>query len=185
MVTAERRTRQPIAAAADTRGCLRGAAHPIRCCNRSRDFADGTVSANDCFRPVSRFFDRITRPEQFAHCAPTGDGYADRSRQLRASDARFLPGRAGRGMELADHFFDRVVWHQRRTQPDSREINLLVEAIRAAKRPLMIAGVECSTVKRRPRWLHWLRPLTSQWQKRRRARVRLPGIIHNRWVRSG
>ena len=28
------------------------------------NFADGTVSANDCFRPVSRYFDRITRPEQ-------------------------------------------------------------------------------------------------------------------------
>ncbi|MBN9136391.1 MAG: 3D-(3,5/4)-trihydroxycyclohexane-1,2-dione acylhydrolase (decyclizing), partial [Phyllobacterium sp.] len=27
-------------------------------------FGDGTVSANDCFRPVSRYFDRITRPEQ-------------------------------------------------------------------------------------------------------------------------
>ena len=28
------------------------------------DFGDGTVTANDCFRPVSRYFDRITRPEQ-------------------------------------------------------------------------------------------------------------------------
>src|SRR5690606_32152534 len=28
------------------------------------DFADATLSANDCFRPVSRYFDRITRPEQ-------------------------------------------------------------------------------------------------------------------------
>src|SRR3546814_9253609 len=28
------------------------------------DFGDRTVSANDCFRPVSRYFDRITRPEQ-------------------------------------------------------------------------------------------------------------------------
>ena len=28
------------------------------------DFGDGTVSANDCFKPVSRYFDRITRPEQ-------------------------------------------------------------------------------------------------------------------------
>src|ERR1700684_1753761 len=28
------------------------------------DFSDGTISANDCFRPVSRYFDRITRPEQ-------------------------------------------------------------------------------------------------------------------------
>src|SRR6202050_706592 len=28
------------------------------------NFGDGTVSANDCFKPVSRYFDRITRPEQ-------------------------------------------------------------------------------------------------------------------------
>ena len=28
------------------------------------DFKDGTVSVNDCFRPVSRYFDRIARPEQ-------------------------------------------------------------------------------------------------------------------------
>ncbi len=37
---------------------------PTRCCSRSRTFGDGTVSANDCFRPVSRYFDRINRPEQ-------------------------------------------------------------------------------------------------------------------------
>jgi 3D-(3,5/4)-trihydroxycyclohexane-1,2-dione acylhydrolase (decyclizing) len=34
------------------------------------DFSDGTVSANDCFRPVSRYFDRITRPEQVLDCLP-------------------------------------------------------------------------------------------------------------------
>src|SRR5688500_11940308 len=34
------------------------------------DFGDGTVSANDCFRPVSRFFDRITRPEQILTALP-------------------------------------------------------------------------------------------------------------------
>ena len=34
------------------------------------DFADGTVSANDCFRPVSRYFDRITRPEQILTALP-------------------------------------------------------------------------------------------------------------------
>ena len=34
------------------------------------DFTDGTVSANDCFRPVSRFFDRITRPEQILQALP-------------------------------------------------------------------------------------------------------------------
>ena len=34
------------------------------------DFADATVSANDCFRPVSRYFDRITRPEQLIGSLP-------------------------------------------------------------------------------------------------------------------
>src|SRR5918993_186679 len=34
------------------------------------DFADGTLSANDCFRPVSRYFDRITRPEQILAALP-------------------------------------------------------------------------------------------------------------------
>jgi 3D-(3,5/4)-trihydroxycyclohexane-1,2-dione acylhydrolase (decyclizing) len=34
------------------------------------NFGDGTVSANDCFRPVSRYFDRITRPEQIISTLP-------------------------------------------------------------------------------------------------------------------
>src|SRR6187399_2621729 len=34
------------------------------------DFGDGTVSANDCFRPVSRYFDRIARPEQLIDALP-------------------------------------------------------------------------------------------------------------------
>src|SRR6185369_9313208 len=34
------------------------------------DFGDGTVSANDCFRPVSRYFDRISRPEQIMPALP-------------------------------------------------------------------------------------------------------------------
>ena len=34
------------------------------------DFSDGSVSANDCFRPISRYFDRITRPEQVLKALP-------------------------------------------------------------------------------------------------------------------
>ncbi len=34
------------------------------------NFADGTVSVNDCFRPVSRYFDRIARPEQLLTALP-------------------------------------------------------------------------------------------------------------------
>ena len=34
------------------------------------DFGDGTISANDCLKPVSRYFDRITRPEQLLSALP-------------------------------------------------------------------------------------------------------------------
>ncbi len=48
------------------------------------DFGDATVSANDCFRPVSRFFDRITRPEQLLASLP------------RALDVLTIPPNAAR-----------------------------------------------------------------------------------------
>jgi 3D-(3,5/4)-trihydroxycyclohexane-1,2-dione acylhydrolase (decyclizing) len=49
------------------------------------NFADGTVSANDCFRPVSRYFDRITRPEQI----------------ITALQRAAVSGRSGRGVRLS------------------------------------------------------------------------------------
>ena len=65
------------------------------------DFGDGTVSANDCFRPVSP----LLRPHHAARTASdraaarhAGD---DRPGRVRAGDARLLPGRAGRGLRLA------------------------------------------------------------------------------------
>ena len=62
------------------------------------DFGDGTVSANDCFRPVSRYFDRIARPEQLIPALHARHAGADRSGRMRAGDAGALPGRAGRGL---------------------------------------------------------------------------------------
>ena len=65
------------------------------------DFGDGTVSVNDCFRPVSRYFDRITRPEQIIPGARARHAGADRSGRMRTGDAGALPGRAGRGLRLS------------------------------------------------------------------------------------
>ena len=62
------------------------------------DFGDGTVTANDCFRPVSRYFDRITRPEQLIAALDARRRGADRSGRVRAGDAGAVPGRAGGGL---------------------------------------------------------------------------------------
>ena len=59
---------------------------------------DATVSVNDCLRPVSRFFERVERPEQLiARCA-RGDARADRSGGDRRRDARAARGRTDRGV---------------------------------------------------------------------------------------
>ena len=62
------------------------------------DFGDGTMTANDCFRPVSRYFDRIMRPGTAADGAAARVPGDDRSGRMRAGDARLLSGCAGRGL---------------------------------------------------------------------------------------
>ena len=65
------------------------------------DFHDGGVSANDCFKPVSRYFDRIACPEQLLDRAAARDPRADRCRAVRTGDARAAAGRADDGVRLS------------------------------------------------------------------------------------
>ncbi|MBY5886804.1 3D-(3,5/4)-trihydroxycyclohexane-1,2-dione acylhydrolase (decyclizing) [Rhizobium leguminosarum] len=104
------------------------------------DMNDGTVSANDCFRPVSAYFDRIARPEHLLTCLP------------RALAVMTDPGSCGPvtlafcqdvQAELYDYpqaFFKPKVWRIRRPEPDPREVADLADAIRAARRPVIISG---------------------------------------------
>ncbi len=104
------------------------------------DFSDGTVSANDCFRPVSRYFDRIARPEQLLTALP------------RAMATLIDPGGCGpvtlalcqdvqaEAYDYPDAFFQPRTWVMRRQRPDTEELARAAEALRAAKAPLIIAG---------------------------------------------
>ena len=65
------------------------------------DFGDGAVSANDCFRPVSRYFDRIVRPEQIIPALTRALAVLDRPGRMRPGHARLLPGRAGGSLRLS------------------------------------------------------------------------------------
>ena len=88
------------------------------------DFADATVSANDCFRPVSRYFDRITRPEQLIDRLPRAMRDAARSGR-RAARSRWPCARTCRPRRstFRDSFFERHVWRIRRPPPDAAEID--------------------------------------------------------------
>ena len=72
--------------------------HPDPVLQQVEDFGDGTVSVNDCFRPVSRYFDRIiaSRADHSRTCAIHAGPH--RSGRMRTGDAGALPGCAGRGL---------------------------------------------------------------------------------------
>ena len=80
----------------------------------------GDVSVNDAFRPLSRYFDRIARPEQLLDGAARGDARAARPGRDRRGDRRAAPGRARRGARLPGRFFAPRTWPVARRPPAAR-----------------------------------------------------------------
>jgi 3D-(3,5/4)-trihydroxycyclohexane-1,2-dione acylhydrolase (decyclizing) len=103
-------------------------------------FADGTVSANDVFRPVSRYFDRITRPEQIVPAL-------NRAMQVLTDPADCGPVTLAlcqdvqaEAFDYPESFFEERVWTQRRPRADLHELKLAAAALKKAKKPLIVAG---------------------------------------------
>lgn len=103
-------------------------------------FADGTVSANDCFRPVSRYFDRITRPEQLLAALPRAMSVLTDPAECGPVTLAFCQDVQAEAFDWPQDFFAPRVWRRRRPRPDAGELAAAVAAIRAAKTPLVIAG---------------------------------------------
>ena len=102
--------------------------------------SDATVSANDCFRPVSSFFDRITRPEQLLDSLP-------RAMQVLTDPANCGPVTMAlpqdvqtMAYEYPVSFFDKQTWRVRQPSTDNVELRVAVDTLMAAKAPLIIAG---------------------------------------------
>jgi 3D-(3,5/4)-trihydroxycyclohexane-1,2-dione acylhydrolase (decyclizing) len=104
------------------------------------DFADGTVSANDCFRPVSRYFDRITRPEQLLVALPRAMAVLTDPADCGPATLAFCQDVQAEAFDWPEAFFARRVWTVRRQPADPREIEALAAKLRAARAPLIVAG---------------------------------------------
>lgn len=104
------------------------------------DFDDATVSANDCFRPVVRYFDRISRPEHLLTALPRAMRVMTDPANCGPVCLAFCQDTQAEAYDYPAEFFDPKVWHIRRPEPDARELAEAVAAIRAAKKPLMIVG---------------------------------------------
>jgi 3D-(3,5/4)-trihydroxycyclohexane-1,2-dione acylhydrolase (decyclizing) len=104
------------------------------------DFGDGTVSANDAFKPVSRYFDRITRAEQLLTALPRALRVLTDPAECGPVTLAFCQDVQAEAYDYPEAFFEPKVWRQRRVRPDVNELSDMAEAIRAAKRPVIVAG---------------------------------------------
>jgi 3D-(3,5/4)-trihydroxycyclohexane-1,2-dione acylhydrolase (decyclizing) len=104
------------------------------------DFADGTVSANDCFRPVSRYFDRITRPEQIIAALPRAMNVLADPAACGPVTLALCQDTQAEAFDYPKSLFAERVWTPRRVRPDERELAESVRLIAAAKKPLIVAG---------------------------------------------
>ncbi|MGQ2903975.1 MAG: 3D-(3,5/4)-trihydroxycyclohexane-1,2-dione acylhydrolase (decyclizing) [Neoaquamicrobium sediminum] len=103
-------------------------------------FSDATVSANDCFRPVSRYFDRIARPEQIVPAMARAMQVLTDPAECGPVTLALCQDVQAEAYDYPESFFDERLWLPRRLRPDRSELEAAVAAIRAAKKPLIIAG---------------------------------------------
>lgn len=103
-------------------------------------FSDGSVSANDCFRPVSRFFDRITRPEQVLTALPRALSVLTDPADCGPVTLALCQDVQAEAFDYPEKFFAPRLWRTRRLRPDHLELAAAVELLRNAKAPLIVAG---------------------------------------------
>jgi 3D-(3,5/4)-trihydroxycyclohexane-1,2-dione acylhydrolase (decyclizing) len=100
----------------------------------------GDVSVNDCFIPVSRYFDRIERPEQVISAGLAAMRTLTSPAETGAVTLAFPQDVQAEAFEVPDEFLEERVWHVPRPLADDASLRAAVAAIRGARRPLVIAG---------------------------------------------
>jgi 3D-(3,5/4)-trihydroxycyclohexane-1,2-dione acylhydrolase (decyclizing) len=101
---------------------------------------DATVSVNDCLRPVSRYFDRITRPEQIVPSALEAMRVLADPAETGAVTLALPEDVQAEAFEVPDEFLEPRVWTVWRQPPAPEAVGRAAELIRGAQRPLIVAG---------------------------------------------
>ncbi|MCZ4266750.1 3D-(3,5/4)-trihydroxycyclohexane-1,2-dione acylhydrolase (decyclizing) [Rhodobacteraceae bacterium G21628-S1] len=104
------------------------------------DFGDGTTSANDCFKPVTRYFDRIMRPEQLLTALPRAFRTMTDPADCGPVCLSFCQDVQAEAYDWPEAFFAPRVWQTRRPRPDEGELTRVADLLKAAKSPVIVAG---------------------------------------------
>ncbi len=98
------------------------------------------ISVNDCFKPVSRYWDRITRPEQVLTALPEAMRVLTSPAETGAVTLALPEDVQTEAYAYPEAFFRKRVWHIPRNRPDRRALEQATAWIRTSKRPLIVAG---------------------------------------------
>ena len=98
------------------------------------------ISVNDCFKPVSRYWDRITRPEQLLTALPEAMRVLTSPAETGAVTLALPQDVQATAHAYPGAFFSKRVWHIRRNRPDRKALEQAAVEIRTSRRPLIVAG---------------------------------------------
>ncbi|CAP54305.1 3D-(3,5/4)-trihydroxycyclohexane-1,2-dione acylhydrolase (decyclizing) [Gluconacetobacter diazotrophicus] len=104
------------------------------------DFGDGTITANDAFRPVSRYFDRITRPEQLIPAFARAMAVLTDPAECGPATLALCQDVQAEAFDYPEHVFAERIHRPRRPAPDERDLHDAAGIIRAARRPFVVVG---------------------------------------------
>jgi 3D-(3,5/4)-trihydroxycyclohexane-1,2-dione acylhydrolase (decyclizing) len=98
------------------------------------------ISVNDCFKPISRYWDRINRPDQIITALPEAMRVLTSPVDTGTVTLALPQDVQTEAFDYPASLFEKRVWHVARNRPDRASIERAVEWIRQAARPLIIAG---------------------------------------------
>lgn len=103
-------------------------------------FNNPTTTVNDAFRAVTRYWDRITRPEQIVSSLPQAVALLLDPADCGPAFISLCQDVQGEAYDYPAAFFEPVVHRVSRPRPDVEQLVAAAAAIKAAKRPLLVAG---------------------------------------------
>ncbi len=104
------------------------------------DNTDQTITTNDCFKPVSRFFDRIMRPEQLLTSLPQAIRVLTDPVDTGTVTIAFPQDVQTMSWNYPERFFEEKIHFLRRQDADENQLKSAVQMILKAKKPVIIAG---------------------------------------------
>jgi 3D-(3,5/4)-trihydroxycyclohexane-1,2-dione acylhydrolase (decyclizing) len=104
------------------------------------DFNDPTLTVNDCFRPVARFWDRLTRPEQLLRSLPQALSVLTDPADCGPVVLCLPQDVQAEGFDYPESFFTPRVHHPARPRADRDALQRAAGRLGAARRPLIVAG---------------------------------------------